>query len=156
MYRLLSGDDDIFVNKFSTSKNTAIAYNFEAHTESMPKHSFVLYRHQKTRHLESSKHYKFKDKLTLGIYGISLPLFYISLGTLIALFVKMPLVPYMAIAGGAFLLKIISQYIIFGLSAKKLQEPKMRYSLPLHDMAYAFLSAYFLISSRLKRTHQWR
>ena len=156
MYCLLSGDDDIFVNKFSTSKNTAVAYNFEARTESVPKHSFVLYRHQKTRHLESSKHYKFKDKLTLGMYGISLPLFYFSLIALIVLFVKMPLISYIAIVGGALLLKTISQHIIFGLSAKKLQEPKMRCCILLHDMVYAFLSTYFLISSRLKRTHQWR
>jgi glycosyltransferase involved in cell wall biosynthesis len=62
------GDDDLFVNKYATSKNVAVQFHAEAQMESVPKVTWSSFFNQKIRHLSIGKMYRFKHKFLLGIF----------------------------------------------------------------------------------------
>ena len=49
------GDDDLFINKVATKRNTAIVLDKDAHTLSEPKHTFSEWYRQKSRHYTTAK-----------------------------------------------------------------------------------------------------
>ena len=69
--KLIGGDDDLFVNKHATSRNTIAVGGAQARTESKPKTSWSSYWKQKTRHLYIGKFYSLKSKFALAIFNIS-------------------------------------------------------------------------------------
>jgi len=71
-----SGDDDLFINKVATAKNTRIVIDQDAVTLSEPKKTWGEWVRQKTRHFSTAKYYKPKHKFLLGLYTISQFLFY--------------------------------------------------------------------------------
>lgn len=109
------GDDDLFISKAATKKNTGIVINKEAHTISVPKKSWKEWKSQKTRHYSTSKYYQPKHKFLLGLYSLSQWLFYPLL--LLAAFLFS-----WKIALGLFVVKSILMFFIFSKSMKKLNE----------------------------------
>ncbi|MDP4283014.1 MAG: glycosyltransferase [Bacteroidota bacterium] len=73
---LPGGDDDLFINKASTKKNTAIVIDKDAFTLSEPVTSWKQWIRQKRRHYTTSKYYKGIHKFLLSLYAFSLFLFY--------------------------------------------------------------------------------
>lgn len=71
-----SGDDDLFINKVATKKNTAVIIDPEAVTRSIPKTTWSGWFKQKSRHYTTAKFYKPKHKFLLGLYFITQFLFY--------------------------------------------------------------------------------
>jgi glycosyltransferase involved in cell wall biosynthesis len=65
------GDDDLFVNLHATRLNTQVCIGQDATTLSNPKNSWSDFMNQKLRHLFAGKHYKFSDKMILGLFMIS-------------------------------------------------------------------------------------
>jgi glycosyltransferase involved in cell wall biosynthesis len=63
-----SGDDDLFVNKAATKKNTAVVIDPEAVTRSIPRTTWSGWLKQKSRHYTTAKFYKPKHKFLLGLY----------------------------------------------------------------------------------------
>jgi glycosyltransferase involved in cell wall biosynthesis len=63
-----SGDDDLFVNKVATKKNTAVVIDPDAVTRSIPKTTWSSWLKQKSRHYTTAKYYKPKHKFLLGLY----------------------------------------------------------------------------------------
>ena len=59
---LLSGDDDLFINEVATTDNIGILTKKNSFVYSAPKKSWKAYFRQKTRHLSTGKHYKFKHR----------------------------------------------------------------------------------------------
>ncbi len=70
------GDDDLFINKSATKKNTNIVIDKDAFTLSQPPTSFKQWRKQKARHYTTSKYYKASHKFFLGLYAFSQFFFY--------------------------------------------------------------------------------
>ena len=70
------GDDDLFINKAATKKNTAIVIDKDAFTLSEPPKSWKQWVRQKNRHYTTSKYYKAIHKFLLGLYAFSHFLFY--------------------------------------------------------------------------------
>ena len=70
------GDDDLFINKASTKKNTAIVIDKDSFTLSEPPASWKQWFRQKNRHYTTSKYYRGIHKFLLGLYAFSLFLFY--------------------------------------------------------------------------------
>lgn len=70
------GDDDLFINKIATSKNTAIVIDPQAHTLSDAKKTWGDWIRQKQRHYTTSKYYKPRHKFLLGLYAFSNTLVY--------------------------------------------------------------------------------
>src|SRR6185436_19472039 len=71
-----SGDDDLFINKVATKKNTAIIIDPEAITRSAPKRTWKDWFKQKSRHYTTAKFYRPEHKFLLGLYFTTQFLFY--------------------------------------------------------------------------------
>jgi glycosyltransferase involved in cell wall biosynthesis len=70
------GDDDLFINKVATKKNTAVVIDPDAITRSIPKRTWGGWLRQKSRHYTTAKYYKRGHKFLLGLYSITQFLFY--------------------------------------------------------------------------------
>ena len=107
-----SGDDDLFINKVATGKNTAVIIDPDAVTRSIPKTTWSGWLKQKARHYTTAKFYKPKHKFLLGLYFITQFLFYPMLA-LTAIFYDW------RIALGLFGIRLIFQAVIFYRAMKK-------------------------------------
>ncbi len=76
--KTMGGDDDLFVNKNSTRKNTSVCIGIDSVVYSYPKSTIGALYKQKLRHLSIGKHYKGINKTTLGILSLSHILFWLS------------------------------------------------------------------------------
>ncbi len=74
-----SGDDDLFINKVANSRNTAVVLDKEAFTISKPKERWKDWMRQKHRHYTTGKFYKSSHKFLLGLYTVTIFLFYPNL-----------------------------------------------------------------------------
>lgn len=70
------GDDDLFINKAATKKNTAVVIDPDAITRSIPKTTWGGWLRQKSRHYSTAKFYKSKHKFLLGLYFATQFIFY--------------------------------------------------------------------------------
>lgn len=146
-----SGDDDLFVNHNATPSNATIAIHPDAQMLSVPKTTWKSYYKQKARHSGASVLYKGKHKRMLATQLISAFLFYVLL---IACFLLFPSLWYIPL--GIYLLRLLSQYIIFGKIYKKLQTKGLLLWLPFLDVFYYF---YILINglfNRKKKQSSWK
>ena len=109
------GDDDLFVNKAATKKNTAVVIDKDAATLSIPRRTWKSWLNQKNRHYSTSKYYKPLHKLLLGLYSASQFLLY-PLLLLAALFYNWQIV--LSVYGLRFLI----QAFVYFFSMKKLNE----------------------------------
>lgn len=126
---VLSGDDDLFVNKAATAGNTAICFDNQAITRSNPKKSFKSWFRQKRRHVSTAKYYKVKHKLLLGTFYLSQVAFWILLVFLLMFQIHWQLV--LAI----FSLRLILQYAVFWKSARKFNELDLIWILPVLELS---------------------
>lgn len=81
-----SGDDDLFINKVATKKNTAVIIDADAITRSIPKKTWSGWLKQKSRHYTTAKYYKFNHKFLLGLYFATQFLYYPLLAATILLY----------------------------------------------------------------------
>ena len=120
-YDVISGDDDLFINQVATRENTAVELSPAALCVSAPKTSFAEWFRQKRRHLSTGKRYKKRHKRLLGLYQLSLLLFYpLWLGIILWLGFSMAGL----IATAAFILRLASAQLIYSKTAAKLHENK--------------------------------
>jgi len=112
---LPGGDDDLFVNKAATKQNTTISVDCDTFTITEPPHSWKQWKRQKARHYSASKYYKRSHKILLGVYALTLFLFY-------PLFVSAILFFDWRWVVGVFLFRFIIQNIFLIRSMKKLGE----------------------------------
>lgn len=110
-----SGDDDLFINKVATKKNTAVVIDAGAITRSIPKKTWGAWLKQKSRHYTTAKFYKPKHKFLLGLYFITQFIYYPLLWASLLLYNWQLAV---VIFGTRFLL----QAFIFFKTMKKLDE----------------------------------
>ena len=110
-----SGDDDLFINKVATKKNTAVMIDPEAVTRSIPKRTWKEWRKQKARHYTTAKFYKSKHKFLLGMYVTTQFLFYpLFIGTIIFYSWKFAI--------GLLAVKLTIQGLVYYRSMKKMEE----------------------------------
>ncbi len=114
--KIASGDDDLFVNRNATPKNTKIIINKNAFTHSLPEKKFLKWWRQKRRHFTSSKYYKFKHKLMLGVEFASRIIFF---STFIFLMI---FDDFKILIASIFGVRLILQILVLKFAASKLQE----------------------------------
>lgn len=76
--KVLSGDDDLFVNEVASKTNTAVSLDPDCFTISVPPIKFKNWIRQKRRHISTGKHYSGASKRRLAGEYLSRILFYIS------------------------------------------------------------------------------
>ncbi|MEO8766013.1 MAG: glycosyltransferase [Ginsengibacter sp.] len=131
------GDDDLFINRAATKKNTAIVIDKDAFTLSGAPTSWKQWVVQKKRHYTTSKYYRKADKVLLGLYAFShfcfYPLFFI---TLFIVSLKLSLIIFGA--------RFIVQGIVLSRVTSKLDEKDL---FPLYWFFDAWMIFYYLIFS---------
>lgn len=149
---ILSGDDDLIVNKAANRNNTRIESCLESITWSKPKKTFRVWYYQKTRHLSASKRYSQTTKSRIVIEPISRGLFYLSFILLICFgsFISM-------IAGGClFLLRLLMQLIVINRTSLYFKGHKYLFTLPLFDMLLPVINLFIMLSKNSKRyAYRW-
>jgi hypothetical protein len=137
---VVGGDDDLLANLYASRKNTTIMLSPDATIYSKPETNWGNFVRQKTRHLSVGKHYRFSDKLMLGILTISKILFWFGFITVIMSGFK----TYLALA--CFLLVLITLLTSLFLLGKKTGINSGIWMLPFLDFIYLF----YYISTSLR------
>ena len=166
--KLLSGDDDLFVNHQATSKNVGICISKESHIKTYPKKNWKDWYHQKVRHLTTGKHYKLQSKVLLGFYNFSTVGFWISqiiilpliVGYLITttnlatIDVKMQLI--ILLFSIISLLIMIIKPLFFVLSAKKMSLKVNFLGILFFDFLYVFYMLIIGTIAIFTKTARWK
>ena len=149
-YTIKSGDDDLFINKAATGKNTQIEIHPDSFTVSPAKNIFRDWWYQKRRHLSTGKYYKPKHKLMLGLYSGSLVLLYL-------LFVALLLAKFFVyIVLTIFVVRLTSKMIIFKKSMQRLNEKNLLLISPLFEL---FLLGFFpliVLANLVIKENKWK
>jgi glycosyltransferase involved in cell wall biosynthesis len=131
------GDDDLFINKAATKKNTAIVIDKDAFTLSDAPKTWRQWIRQKNRHYTTSKYYKGIHKFLLGAYTFSHFLFYpLFIITLLFVGWKLALI--------VFGVRFILQAIVLFNTTHKLDEKDL---FPLFFILDIWMFFYYLIFS---------
>jgi glycosyltransferase involved in cell wall biosynthesis len=141
------GDDDLFINKAATNQNVDIEYIEEAHTLAKYKSGFKNWLKDKKHHLDTKHWFKYQDRFLLDIFAYSSVLFYLSL--VFAIFMTVQHFVLLTIALGIIFIKILVQYIIYGLSASKLNEKGLIPYILFFDLLLAILYPFIQFVSLL-------
>ena len=144
-----SGDDDLFIQDAANNLNTTICTSLESFTISQAPKTLNEWFRQKRRHVSTANYYKKQHQFFLGLFYISKVVFYTTAITLFFFYpweIMLPIV----------LLYFAIQYLIIGISAKKLKEKQLIYFLPfLEILLMLFQFAIFIANSVSKPTH-WK
>jgi cellulose synthase/poly-beta-1,6-N-acetylglucosamine synthase-like glycosyltransferase len=149
-YNISSGDDDLFVNRVANRKNTRVMIDPDSFTISEPKKTFRNWIIQKRRHLSTGKFYRWKHKLLLGTYNISIALFYL-------LFIYLLAVNYNIILVLAlFSLRFLSQLFIFRKCLNRLREKGLWLLIPILEIFMLLLNTTISITSLFSKPVRWK
>ena len=146
-----SGDDDLFVNHVATAHNTEVVLSRDALTWSVPKTSFSQWIQQKRRHLTVAPLYKASSRLRLGLEPVMRALFYASF--ILCFVLGSPIM--WAIAGGAFLVRLLVQGLTMNLSSSRLGGTWFGLSLIGLDILLPLINAWLLITMHRSDHQRW-
>lgn len=149
---IVSGDDDLLVNTIATGKNTSVEFRKETHTRSVPCSGINEWILQKKRHLTTAPFYKFRDKFILITEPLTRILLYTSFIVLLSFTFLWPWV--LAVFG----LRVITQFIVFTLVQKKLNEPGLLAYLLFFDIFSPIINSVIFLSNTRSRSdrNKWK
>jgi glycosyltransferase involved in cell wall biosynthesis len=136
---ILGGDDDLFMNDVANEKNTAVCLNPDTFMYSFPKITWEAWYRQKRRHLSVGKYYQYRNKVLLGGLASTQILSWLSFLILTPLLIHNPLVFWIL---GVFLLRLISQWVVFSKANKTFDNTLDVFAFPFWDGIFAL---YFLV-----------
>lgn len=147
---ILAGDDDLFVNKNATANNTAIEIHKDAFVYTEAKRTLGGYFRQKKRHMGVGGLYKNRHRRMLSFEALSGFFFYVALVLCIVFKVQLPII------AGVYLVRLVTQAVIYTKSANKLTGKDLVWFLPFFDLLYyVYLNVFGLIGTFVK-TIQWK
>ncbi|MGA2824450.1 MAG: glycosyltransferase [Bacteroidales bacterium] len=149
-YNIHSGDDDLFINRAATQKNTRIVADPESFTLSQPKKSFKEWWTQKKRHLSTGQYYRWRHKFLLGLYTFSTVLFYLFFVFLVAL--NYTIFPVLAL----FILRLVIQLFIFRKTLTRLNEKGIWLLVPLYEIMLILINTALAVSVFMSKKTKWK
>ncbi len=148
-YHILSGDDDLFINEHATKRNSKVVCSKDSITCSVAPASFIEWFKQKRRHLSTSKHYMFIDKLILGLEPISKLVFYLSL-------IYLLFTPIFVVAIAAYSFRLLVQFIVIKLGMNKLSEKGVLLLIPILDILLPLFQISLILANRINtKNRKW-
>lgn len=146
-----AGDDDLFINKVATGKNTTVVCTPGSVVWSLPKTSFRDWWLQKRRHLSVAPHYRFASKMLIGLEPMARGLWY---AILIAAFV-IGSAPVALLAWSLLIIRLLTQLIVVNLSARRFGEPGFGLEIVWYDICLPILTAMLMFTQRKKNYSRW-
>ncbi len=152
-----AGDDDLFINKVATRKNTAVVVGKQSTTWSVPKERFKDWRTQKYRHLSVAHAYRFSTKLRLTFEPLTRALWYIAV-ILISIYalkgVLLPIIGWLTL--GLFAGRLLTQIIIIDATAYKLRSNMFGLSVIFFDIYFPLMQLSLLLKHSLKKEKEFK
>jgi len=155
--KIVGGDDDLFVNEHSNSKNTTICIQEEAHVFSYPKTTWKEWAAQKNRHLSVGKFYKKKHLFLLGLQNLTHVLYW-SLLPLVFLmsllyFPQFKIEQYILL--GLIGLRLFSWSFLHFFASKKIKFKSSWLSWWLFDCVYVFFIIILGVKAFFSKPERW-
>ena len=149
---IVSGDDDLLVNSIAKGENTHVEFSKETHTRSVPASTIEEWITQKKRHLTTAPFYKQRDKFLLIVEPFTRVLFY---STLIILLSYLFFWPWVL---AVFVVRLITQIIVFTLVRKKLNEPGLFAYLLIFDIFSPLINGIIFLSNNriISGKNRWK
>lgn len=148
-YKLISGDDDLFINQVARQSNTRVQPDPLAFTYSKPKQTIGSWYRQKRRHLTTGGFYRFSHKLTLGLWSLTQFLFFTIL-VLLAVF-KVELI----LLGAIFALRLGTQLFIVKKSMVRLKESSFLLWVPFFEIFLMIMNMWLGFRGFFSKKTQW-
>ncbi len=145
------GDDDLFVNEHATAVNTAVCLGKDSLMPSIPKRTWGEFLYQKLRHLSVGKRYRFKDKLTLGLFSITwLSTWFLVLPVMVA---ASGGVPYL---WAGFVFREVVLIGVIHVASRAMRDPFEAWKTPFLDFNYAIYYLTTGLTALVSKRVRWR
>ncbi|WP_018472891.1 glycosyltransferase [Echinicola pacifica] len=153
LWHILGGDDDLYVNRHASRKNTAVVIDPRSITYSTPKKKFNDYFLQKQRHYQAGRHYKAGAKIKIGIYALSHLFFWATALVLICNIKAWELILLITVI---ILARAVLQWSTFNQAVEKLEGKQKVMWTMFFDLMY--LSYFWVIGAKgyLSKTVRWK
>lgn len=148
--KIRSGDDDLFINQASNSKNTTICYAPESFTISAPKTTYSEWFKQKRRHVSTASFYKGFDKFQLGLFYF-LQLFFFLLAIILLAFQFQWM-----IVCGLIVFRYIFTWITLGYASGRLKEKDVMYWFPVIELILIFTQLNVYFTNSISKPVHWK
>lgn len=144
---IVSGDDDLLINKAGNATNTAVATRAESKTMSVAEPTMSKWLLQKSRHLTSSSLYTKSSRRRIGGEVASRALFYLLVVCGLAyadLYVS-------AFVLSLFVLRCAMQAVVINKTAKRLQSRRYSISILIFDIVLPVISLWLMIKGCIRK-----
>jgi len=141
---IMSGDDDLFVNRNSTADNCSLMLSHDSFTLSVPSKSFTEWIKQKRRHLTAATYYRKEDKLRLLLEPFSRISWYGLTVAMLVMTASWPVVLFLALSG------MVMKAVIFRKAAVTFNERHLWFISLFFDILAPFITAFLYLTTRRK------
>ena len=141
------GEEDIFISRASNNQNTAVEFSPESFMVLHHKVPYSYWKNHKMGLYFTRKMNTFKNRFLLGLYAVINLLFYVGLA--IAILTCLTNMIFLYIVIGIAALRILSQYLVYGFAAAKLNEKQVIPFLLFYDIIFAILNPLYYFSAQI-------
>jgi len=149
---IISGDDDLMVNKASNKRNTRVEIAPDSITWSEPNETYKGWLFQKERHLSVSSFYKSSSKFRLFFEPATRGLFYLAF--ILALVFGNIITQIAAVV--LFAGRYVAQLSIINSSSKHFGGRKYVLTLPVFDIYLPLVSLFLMLLGRRGKNLKWK
>lgn len=149
---IMSGDDDLFVNRNATSNNCSLMLSHDSFTLSAAHKSLGAWIKQKRRHLSAAAYYRKNDRIRLFLEPFSRVSYYGLLITLLIMLASWPVVIFIAVA------RLVMRAVIIRKAAATFNEPRLWVISLFFDILAPFVTAFLYVTTirRGKGRETWK
>lgn len=149
---IMSGDDDLFVNRNATSENCSLMLNHDSFTLSAAQKSLRAWIKQKRRHLSAANYYKKNDKIRLFLEPFSRVCYYGLLIALLIMLASWPVVLFIATG------RLVMRAVILRKAAATFNEPNLWFISLFFDILAPLVTAFLYVTTirRGKGRETWK
>ncbi len=148
-YVINAGDDELFVNKAATRKNTNIRISAGSQVKSTKPLTFLQWLENEKTRLAIRRFFKPGHRVMISLFSASTLLFYALFVVMLAINIQLPVVI------GIFMIRLISQVTIFGLIQKKLSEKKLLWATPFFEAALSLIDLAIWLRLLFTKKTKW-
>jgi cellulose synthase/poly-beta-1,6-N-acetylglucosamine synthase-like glycosyltransferase len=141
---IMSGDDDLFVNRNSTADNCSLMLSHDSFTQSVACRTIIEWVKQKRRHLSASNYYRPADKFRLLLEPFSRITWYGLLTAMLVMLASWPVVLFLALT------RLIMRAVILRRAAVTFNERQLWFISLFFDILSPFLTAFLYLTTRRK------
>ncbi len=141
---IMSGDDDLFVNRNSTPDNCGLMLSHDSFTLSVASESIADWLKQKRRHLTAAAFYRKEDKLRLFLEPFSRVLWYGLTIAMLVMLASWPVVLFLVLT------RLVMRTVILKKAASTFNEGQLWFISLFFDILAPFITAFLYLTNRRK------